>query len=636
MFRSGTPGVPFGTQNALQFGRAFQLSGLRTSPRRLYGLAIVAAIAAVPLLLWNGFVQQVNAEWNDIAMRLRPIPTSSEALRRTVLLAVDDRTASRFGPLPLKRDVLAAGLRALATAAPAVLAVDLILAERTSPEADGALAQSFRGFPRLVVGAALDSDGSARPSWILPLEDLRSSASVGHVHAAPDPDGDVRAVLLAKAARDRRLWALGLESARLMGGAARPLETADAILLGSKRIPASASEARLLWINFAGPEGAFHRVSFADLLAGTADLTIFHDKLVILGVTAQGSGDRLFTPLSSGIGMSGIEIHANVARTILDGAFLRPLGPAGELGAAMSLIVVAFLSATRLQGARLFLALFCVAAGLLSAGFVSLSFGLLLPAASLLTIFTVSTAIAGVSAHAVLKRSLAGEVDRRKEYAFRVQAIAHEIKSPLTAIQGTSEMIAEADVPEHKRIEMAGLIHKESKRLTGLVQTFLSVERLASGSIQLQKRPTDLRKLCEEVVERGRLYASRKRIRIELDVPGIEVHADPDLLAFAIYNLITNGVKYSPKSTTIDVRAAADPHAIELSVTDQGFGIAPGDREKVFEKFYRLQRDEKGAEEGTGIGLALVKEIVQQHGGLIAVESGPGGGSRFTMTLPKE
>ena len=183
---------------------------------------------------------------------------------------------------------------------------------------------------------------------------------------------------------------------------------------------------------------------------------------------------------------------------------------------------------------------------------------------------------------------------------------------------------------------MAGIIHKESKRLTGLVETFLNVERVASGAVHLEKRPVALRHLCQEVVERGQLYAARKKSRVELEAPDLQVRADPELLAFAIYNLITNGVKYSPKSSTIQVRVEDATSEVHISVTDNGQGIAPGDKEKIFERFYRSQPAENRGEEGTGIGLSLVKEIVQQHGGTIAVESAPGTGSRFTIAVPKE
>ena len=159
--------------------------------------------------------------------------------------------------------------------------------------------------------------------------------------------------------------------------------------------------------------------------------------------------------------------------------------------------------------------------------------------------------------------------------------------------------------------------------------------RLASGSLSLQRQDVDLGALCQEIVERGRLYAARKRIQIETAIADIRVSADPDLLSFAIYNLITNGVKYSPKNTTIRLFVEESDSEVRISVADQGYGIATADQERIFEKFYRLKRDERSAEEGTGIGLALVKEIVHQHGGQITVESAPNSGSRFTIALPR-
>jgi len=609
-----------------------RVAELRPSSVRWFSVAL--ATAALPLVIWNGFVQQVNSEWDDLMLRLRP-SVSSAAVDQVVLLAIDDRTAAKYGPLPLNRRILARGLRSLAGAAPRVLAVDLLLSERGESGPDAELAQSLRHFPHRILGAALRADG-VPSTWIWPLPEFAESSTVAHVHAAPDPDGDVRSVLLAKVDGSRRLWAFGLEGVRLLSGSGRPVETEEAISLGSLRIPAQASSDRLLWINYAGPEGAFRRVSFADLIERPGEADVFRDKLVILGVTAQGTGDRVFTPVSAGIGMSGIEVHANVYRTIADRAFLNPVRPGGEVGLGMLLIGLACYAVYRLRGLTLLATLMAMVLLVFAAGYVGVRIGHLLPVASLLTVLVISLTIAGVTEYAILGRSLTSEISRRKEYASRVQAIAHEIKTPLTAILGSSEMISEGLVPEQQRVEMAGIIHKESKRLTGLVETFLNVERVASGAVQLEKRPVALRHLCQEVVERGQLYAARKKSRVELEAPDLQVRADPELLAFAIYNLITNGVKYSPKSSTIQVRVEDATSEVHISVTDSGLGIAPGDKEKIFERFYRSQRAENRGEEGTGIGLSLVKEIVQQHGGTIAVESARGTGSRFTIAVPKE
>jgi len=158
---------------------------------------------------------------------------------------------------------------------------------------------------------------------------------------------------------------------------------------------------------------------------------------------------------------------------------------------------------------------------------------------------------------------------------------------------------------------------------------------MASGTLEIEKKPVELSELCREVVERARLYAARKKTAIEMDAPPLTVAADPDLLGFAVYNLLTNAVKYSPKRSTVRLEVRETAGGAAISVADEGYGIAREEQQKIFERFYRLKRDEKGGEEGTGIGLALVKEIATQHGGRIEVESSPGAGSRFTLTLPK-
>jgi two-component system sensor histidine kinase SenX3 len=116
----------------------------------------------------------------------------------------------------------------------------------------------------------------------------------------------------------------------------------------------------------------------------------------------------------------------------------------------------------------------------------------------------------------------------------------------------------------------------------------------------------------------------------------LTLQADKDLLSFAVYNLLTNAVKYSPKNTTVVLSATQSDGGIEITVTDQGYGIELTEQQKIFERFYRLKRDEKGAEEGSGIGLALVKEIVLQHGGRIDVDSRPDQGSRFALRFPND
>ena len=598
--------------------------------RALCGAALAAAI---PIIAWNSFVEQLGAQLTDILMRMRP-PAHSEGVGDVVLVAIDDATASRYGPLPLRRSMLAAGLDRLAEFPPKVLALDLLISEPGDPAGDEALVRAVQRFPRAVVSAALDSS-AGRERWILPLPGLAAAAATAHVHAAQDPDGVVRSLLLTKAARDRRFWALALQAVRLAKADKPPVERRDSLSLGSIEIPASESQSRLMLINFAGPEGAFRRIPFSALLDGSAKADMFRGRIVIVGVTAQGSGDRLFTAVSSYLGMSGIEIHANAVRTILDRAFLVPLKPVSEYLACAIVALICFLSARSLRGMRLALALAGAAVALPLVCAAALRFGSVWPLGSLAAVFLVSAVVAGAGEYGLVWMHLRDEERKRREYAFRVQAIAHEIKTPLTAIQGSSEIISDGLIPENERAEMAGLIHKESKRLTAIVEAFLNVERMAAGTLALEKRVIYAPPFFDEVLERARLYASRKRIQIESNVAVAALDGDPDLLSFAVYNLLTNAVKYSPKGTVVSLSASEEAEGLLVSVQDQGYGIAPAEQERIFEKFYRLKRDEKGPEAGSGIGLALVREIVTQHGGRVSVESRPGAGSRFTIRLPK-
>lgn len=267
---------------------------------------------------------------------------------------------------------------------------------------------------------------------------------------------------------------------------------------------------------------------------------------------------------------------------------------------------------------------------------VALNHGRIWPIGTLLTGFIVFGGVAGLGEYGLVATALRRSERKQREYAFRVQAIAHEIKTPLTAIQGSSEIISDQLIPDEQRAEIAGMIHRESKRLTQLIHTFLDVERMAAGALKLETQDVDLAVLCDDVLEPARLYGARKSIRINSAVPHVMVQADVDLLSFAIYNLLTNAVKYSPKRTTVSLIAEERGADVTISVADQGYGIAPAEQKRIFERFYRIGRGQTDNEEGTGIGLAMVKEIVSQHGGRIELDSREGAGSRFTIVLPPQ
>ena len=594
------------------------------------------ALVLLAFLAWNGLTQHANVAALD--MLLRSAPQRRVLAQQIVLLAIDDETVRLYGPLPINRAVLAEALDRVASAKPTVLVIDMLLSERTTQAADASLANTLHKFPSVVLATALDVPAGGKPStWLTPLPEFEDHARVlGHVHIEPDPDGVARTLLLAKTNEDQRYWALGFEAFRAaMGVGGPPPESAHSLQVGRQRIPVSDSTHRMLWIHYAGPEGTFPRISLARVLEEASPRSDFRDKVVILGVTAQGAGDRIFTPFSSGLGMSGIEVHANVFSTLADGAYLTPMNPITELLSALAIAVLIAASAWWRQGRFLIPA---SVIGVLLIPFLSymlFRMGVIVPVASWIVVQAAASLTAFLVHTRLVRRRLGEAIAGRQDYAFRLQAVAHEIKTPLTAIDASSQLMAEASISERKKEEIARRIHKEAGRLSGVVTTFLDVERIAAGVLKLQRQPVDLSEVAADACERAALLAMRKNTTIEQDLNPVIVAADAELLHFAIYNLIVNAIKYSPDRTVVRVRVQASPGTASLIVSDEGYGIEPAEQKHIFERFYRARKHQE-SEPGAGVGLALVKEIVIQHGGRIEVSSEPGKGSSFTISLQNE
>ncbi len=218
-----------------------------------------------------------------------------------------------------------------------------------------------------------------------------------------------------------------------------------------------------------------------------------------------------------------------------------------------------------------------------------------------------------------------------------MQFVTHEMRTPLTAIQGSSELITRYALPDEKRKQIAGTINAESKRLARMIETFLDVERLSAGEMDLKRDRFAASELVDQCVVRVRPIAQRKNIDIAIEnVPGSDLTGDRELMEYAVYNLLTNAVKYSPPETRVTVSGSEARGAMRLWVEDQGIGMDKQEVRRIFERFYRTRKAEQTGEAGTGIGLSIVEQIVAQHGGSIVVDSTPGKGSRFTLILPKD
>ncbi len=226
------------------------------------------------------------------------------------------------------------------------------------------------------------------------------------------------------------------------------------------------------------------------------------------------------------------------------------------------------------------------------------------------------------------------ELDRMKTET--LQLVSHELRTPLTSIRGLSDVLIKFPVASDEASEMLGTIRSEAVRLGEMINRYLDLTRLESGAQPLRLTEMNCQRLIADCVCSLSSFAAERRITLssEVNPDALVLRADAQLLTQAINNLLGNAIKYSPPETEVVVAAELNHANVMISVRDQGFGIPEGARERIFEKFYRLDRDTTSGVVGAGLGLPLVKEIVERHGGRITFESGMATGSTFTIHLP--
>ncbi|MDZ7271964.1 MAG: cell wall metabolism sensor histidine kinase WalK [candidate division KSB1 bacterium] len=227
------------------------------------------------------------------------------------------------------------------------------------------------------------------------------------------------------------------------------------------------------------------------------------------------------------------------------------------------------------------------------------------------------------------------EIDRMKTEL--VSMVAHELRSPLTSISGFSELLLDRSTTKAQAMEYASIILKESNRLGELINKFLDISRIESGKVQPKKVPLNLGDAARTAVVTNAPVAQRKGIVLRATVADRlpEIQADPGMVDQVLLNLLSNAIKYSPPNTEVEVRVTATPRGVQLTVVDHGYGIPEKALPHIFDKFYRVTDDERVREvTGSGLGLSLVKQIVDVHGGTIAVSSKVGEGTTFVVTFP--
>ncbi|TKV27492.1 two-component sensor histidine kinase [Arthrobacter sp. NamB2] len=217
-----------------------------------------------------------------------------------------------------------------------------------------------------------------------------------------------------------------------------------------------------------------------------------------------------------------------------------------------------------------------------------------------------------------------------------VANVSHELKTPVGAISLLAEAIDDAAEDEVAVRRFAQRMHKESGRLSALVQDIIELSRLQGADVVRRGKAVDINSVVAEAVDRNKLPAESKQIEIVVGGSvAMPVYGDRDLLMTAFRNLIDNAIRYSPEGTRVGVGVRSRDGLVQVSVTDQGAGITPEEQERIFERFYRIDAARSRQTGGTGLGLSIVKHVVANHGGEVTVWSQAGQGSTFTVRLPE-
>jgi signal transduction histidine kinase len=598
------------------------------SKRTLGYAGIVAASLVIGIVAgWTSLATQIDDSAYDWMFRLFPPPATKP---HCIILAIDDATLGAMGSEREYRTMLATGLELLAAGHPKVVGIDMVLADKAVSTEDDPLERAMRATKNLVLVAHL-----AGQRWENPLPRFAQwAAAVGHDKADElSRDGVTRQIPLEARTPTERHWALALEAFRLARGE-RILESPEDIQIGSEVIPAARTNDRSLRVLYS-PE-ATPAISIKELKDNPELAARFAGQTVFVGVTSDtATYDRVATPWGTVRGrIPGVEVHAQLFETLERGKFLDD---------ASNLSVPSFCLLTGILAGLIFILLngwpaYLAAGALLIAAHVTpfLLFrqGVVFPYFAPMASAWLTVAAAASYQHFVVRRALRASETERKRYQQAIHFVTHEMRTPLTAIQGSSELMGRYNLSEEKRRQMTEMINQESKRLARMIQTFLDVERLSDGQMELKHEQFTAKELVEACVERVRPLGERKNIGVSTgELEGI-IEGDRELMEYAVYNLMTNAVKYSGPGTQVRVTGRTEGDRVRISVEDQGIGMDAKELRQIFQKFYRTKRAEASGEKGTGIGLSIVEQIVHHHGGIMEVTSQPGRGSCFMAILP--
>ena len=481
------------------------------------------------------------------------------------------------------------------------------------PRPDDSLKAIFD--PRIVWAAQLDNEG--RP--VLPLMSNSYGRNVGLVDLREDEDHILRRFSLPQTPINH----MGVRLSEAQG--APPLGTASSPM----------GESRL--INFRGAAGVFPSVTALNVLKGRVAADFFRDKTVIIGSHSLAT---YRTPLGP---MSRAGVLAQIVDNILERRWITRLS---AWGCALYLLVVLLMAVAILINYPQSVAfVFLLWLGLGTTAFsiwVFDSFYFWIPTFSAVALALVAYVIF-ISYQLSMKENqtwrleqetdLLSELDQLRNNF--VSLISHDLKTPIAKIQAICDRLLSGQIADELR-DGLNAVRKESVELHRYIQSILQISRLESNKIQLRKEATDLNEVVEKVVGQVLPLSADKRQQVDVELePLFSIEVDGVLIQEVVLNLVENAVKYTPNDGHIEVKTQEVDDKVIFTVQDSGPGIPYGDRQHIFEKFFRGQA-QQGQIKGTGLGLYLVKYFIELHGGEVFLESEVGKGTRVGFTLPLE
>ena len=231
---------------------------------------------------------------------------------------------------------------------------------------------------------------------------------------------------------------------------------------------------------------------------------------------------------------------------------------------------------------------------------------------------------------ALLREQYSGEKKQKEYMADMLSDISHQIKTPLTAIQLMTELLEQQSLDEDKRLQYAERIDSQVARITWLIRNLLALSQLEAGMLKMKMSPVELSELMEDINGSLDIMAELKGVALVTEIPDITLDADRHWLREALMNIIKNCIEHTDEGGHVIIKAVQNNIFTQITIEDNGSGISENDLPHIFERFYKA---ENSSAQSVGIGLALAKQIIGGHGGIIDAASTKGVGTLFTIKI---